>query len=634
MTTTVLNVSPTGTTLVVQGDSVIARDQAVAASVTAVAASAAATGIVASLTPYIDPVGQSPELGRLLSVEFLPVIAGVTVTLPARLVVREIARDGLHRFRLRFASFTAPSTYVEVAGEQGNGTYLDVTGMTGDIEVPILAITTAFGVPIGTVLGTATVNIDGTFGTYFSPDIEIAEKSELSPLRIKPSTGTLATIDEFIARSQAAFDAERGTLFRSDATDDFARGWIRDIQIAGLDADDVPYINYQREIIGAPYFRLKIFLHSTKLAGAVVAQFTTEAATAPPTFEDTITLSMVSNGAVQPGYVGVSATIKFDWTFGAWNQPLTVYANSAATGIAPGRVQAAEETRSTYRAPAMAKPAVEHIRVSPTGDFTTAVAAVAAVENVLYGNPTTRSTYPSSGRCAITRSVLIDIVGTAHTEQVIAFTNSGIDQSPLRIIDGMTLRLRPDTLIYVDSVGSPTSPVVEFNSNGRIEGTGTLENRRSGYVVHVDNFGVLSIPNANGAMRHMLTTYFGGVTLRKTQNNNDPMVGMGIANRQAIIFDGTRFDKVSGASTAPMIYCHTSPNTVMAGQIELRGVTSNAPVIALAKSHTLGSARHGILIEASDVTTVTHANENGTTGSGWIRLGTASGVTYDAALAP
>jgi hypothetical protein len=445
----------------------------------------------------------------------------------------------------------------------------------------------------------------------------------------------VAQANDAAERAEWAASDTSGFLF--EATDDYARRAFGIEDIAGLDADDVPFLNYQTQLIAPGYWRLKWFLHSSKLA-RVVAQFETEGTRVPSTLGEAITLSKGANGSALSGWANVSATLKVDWTKVEFDKPLTTYTTAAATGIRPEKITPVEATREQLEnarlrevVPARVKPPVEIVRVGPTADFTTVVAAVAALEDLGYGDPTTRSTWPVGGRCAITRPVLIDVIGTAHTEQVIGFTNAGIDQSPLRIGDGMTLRTRPDALFYMDSAGAPTAPVFEINYTGRLEGEGTFDNRRGGYVGHLDNGGLHSLPDAEGVLRRLLVTYFGKITLRKTQNNADPLMGMGIGAGQLIVFDGTAFDRVAG--TGPMIYCHTSPNPSIAGEIAVLNCLSNAPTIALAKSHA-GSPRHGLRIVASDVTSVTHSNENGTTGSAWIRRNLHAGTTYDAALNP
>jgi hypothetical protein len=150
----------------------VALAEAAVTNANTAAASAAANA--GKLSPFITVPASSSALNRLVRIEIYKYIGIVALTVPARIGVRDFARDAVSggRFRLRLASFDGVSTYVEVAKES-TSSFIAPTGFVGEVSFPIYASTTAFGVPINTIIGVAYVDFtDGsTFGTYAANNI-------------------------------------------------------------------------------------------------------------------------------------------------------------------------------------------------------------------------------------------------------------------------------------------------------------------------------------------------------------------------------------------------------------------------------------------------------------------------------
>jgi hypothetical protein len=192
----------------------VQRAEAAVTNANTAAASAAANA--AKLSPFITLPASSSALNRLVRIEIYKYIGIVALTVPARIGVRDFARDAVSggRFRLRLASFDGVSTYVEVAKESTSA-FIAPTGFVGEVSFPIYASTTAFGVPVNTIIGVAYVDFtDGsTFGTYAANNITWAAGG-LIRHRLTPSaafdasvTGVVVTNDSvsYTARSTAPF---------------------------------------------------------------------------------------------------------------------------------------------------------------------------------------------------------------------------------------------------------------------------------------------------------------------------------------------------------------------------------------------------------------------------------------------
>lgn len=155
----------------------------------------AAASSAASMTPFITAPSAGNALARIVGpVEIFQSVEVddevVPIMLPEEVTVREIARDGLNRFRLRIQGH-AGGVYTPLLREVGNGTYLDVSGYTGERYIELRTVNaTAFpGVPSNTPIGRVPVDFrtGDTFGTYVSTIAYSAGGLKAERLQLSPS---------------------------------------------------------------------------------------------------------------------------------------------------------------------------------------------------------------------------------------------------------------------------------------------------------------------------------------------------------------------------------------------------------------------------------------------------------------
>ena len=395
-------------------------------------------------------------------------------------------------------------------------------------------------------------------------------------------------------------------------------------------------MNYETSFFsGIPLYRILIRLHSVRNGGAEVARFGIQSATDPTiNLPDTLYLTLMADGSrLSPNDAGITATLDVNWKAVEWAAAgLTAHTGMSATGIRAGQVQTAAMTEAIWLAPA-----VDYKRRvtvgARTGQYRTVVAAIDALTDPNSAGSIRGSTYPSSNICSPERPLLIEVVDAFHEEQVVPYNVEGIDQSPLRLPHGCALRLRQDTLIYMNAPGS-SAPLIEMNFTSRIEGPGTMEQRGGGYAIHIDNHNGISRTSAlepTTLRRKIQTVLNGGLIIRRTLDDTVPNIGSGVSNGQTMLFDGIRLERGRNASQTDYIFIHNSPFESHAGRIHLRNVSSdigdlpNIALLALGKS--FGSTiQHGVLIESSDIRRLEVNNSVGGT-PGFRRLSPMTGIT-------
>lgn len=430
-------------------------------------------------------------------------------------------------------------------------------------------------------------------------------------------------VDEHLADAVIA----RGTVATEDATDAYFRRWIRGIVITGMDADDVPFMRYESIFFpGIPLYRIALRLHSTKLGGVEVARYAFQQATDPVAggqLPEVVQLTAMADGAHIGDDPGIAAVVVQDLDAIEWTHTPVTVSTVAETGIEPGHIVTTEDIRNRWLAD-MVPPDRRFTVGAVSGDYATIALARAAIENPLAAGTISRTTYPSSHICTPATPCLIDVVDPDHVEQAVPFNYLGIWQSNLRLPHGCILRIRHDTLIYMDDAS--TAPVMEVNFTNRIEGTGTIEQRGSGYVLHIDNANGISDPSPTDPqiMRRAIQTVIGPVTLRKTHDDATPLIGSGISNQQDIELRGTHLERTVNVAGTDFILVHTSPDQTHPGRIVLDGVTSNADdfagvaLLTVTKSHA-NEVRHGIRVVASDCPKIEEGNSVGGD-PGFVRL--------------
>lgn len=604
-----------------------ARDEAIAVL-------ADGLGVV---SPFLVAPAFDHPLYRVEDVKFYrKSAAGETITVPAQIQVREIASDALNRIRLRFADQTGTVFAIEAYPDGGN---IPDIGYTGRVRFPLFASTGVTGVPAGTQIGEMLVNFrDGsTFGVYNTP--YAWPTGALRPDQVDYAPPLYRAIETTAAEQVRS----NNPLFIATATDEYARRLARDIRFLGLDADDVPYFNYETAYFpGIPLYRLQIDVYSTKL-GRKIGYGGYSSATDPTAYlieRGALTISNMADGSHVYTDDGIDALFFGNWEAIEWSTiPKTTYANADATGIdVTGRVATTDQARANFRAAATSP--FLHLTVgAANGQFDTIVDAIDFLTNPDAASTVSRSTYPASDKCSPALPALIEVVDLNHQEQIFPYTYLGIGQSPLRIPHGCILRTRPDTLIWMDSAGS--EPVIEMNFTSRLEGGGLVRQDGLGYAVHVDNGNGISDAAPDGTLRRTIQTVFGDIRLEITNvANNFPVIGSGLSNGQDYVCDGT---DIRHAGAGSFIGIHTAPTATHPGNIILRNVTTNvdekAPgftCVQLGKTNAQ-DIRHNVYIENSELPVVSYYSSGGGVGGvvAFVRRGSWSGVTtYDPGFNP
>lgn len=120
-------------------------------------------------SPYITPPAASSYLSRLIYVEIYKYIGVKQIILPARITVRDFARDNLNRLRLRLSSYNNDDSYTQIISESAlNLSNLNASGFTGIKNIDLYTTDTSLGVSAGTKIGVARIDFGSgeTFGSY------------------------------------------------------------------------------------------------------------------------------------------------------------------------------------------------------------------------------------------------------------------------------------------------------------------------------------------------------------------------------------------------------------------------------------------------------------------------------------
>lgn len=257
-------------------------------SVTALADKAAKTALD-RLSARLSAIVSSPAIGtpvaRILAVEIYTAAGTTPIVLPAQIGIREIARDALHRFRLRLAGFDGVSTYTAVLREQGNGTYLDVTGYTGERWINLYTLDTSLGPAAAVLIGRARVDFGAgeTFGTYvgtiaWSVGGLYADRLQSGP---RATNDIDVAVTQGLAQQEAMRPAARKP-FADTMSNAALRRVVRGIEIYGAADPARQYIisQFNVEQLGGPITRALVDIKDLSV-NAVVARYAYSVAAAP-----------------------------------------------------------------------------------------------------------------------------------------------------------------------------------------------------------------------------------------------------------------------------------------------------------------------------------------------------------------
>lgn len=426
-------------------------------------------------------------------------------------------------------------------------------------------------------------------------------------------------------------------VFLPSVTDTYMRSLVVEAHVENADPGKTYVLNYETiYFAGVPLYRVKFELRDTQ-RGAVVAKWTQAAATDFTTTQSqTVFLASAVQGDVYPGidYTGISCTLWIDWSKIDWSKNLTTYTTAAQAGINPKHNFTSDMLDDWLTTPKHRK----HIRVGTGLDYTTVLAAFRSLQYDPASQPL-RSDWPLGDIATPSNPVLIEVCQAAYSEAIGATTTISGDQSTIVWPSYVTLRLRPDTYLYMAS-DSNTAPVFEAHHHFRVElNGGKIEQLGStGYVFHVDAQNVLFKRAVSGAptQHHKRRYYIGGGNLKSSAASW--MIGEGTSNNSLGIVENVLFERT--ATTGYAYHgMHTSPNTVDPGVLIHRNNISNDalysdPAIECITSHAT-SVKHLVAVDSCDYGKIKASySTGGLTNHAYRRSGKFVGLTGTSSASP
>lgn len=566
---------------------------------------------------------------------------GNSITIPADIdicVKKWGVQSSTLRYQFRLAQFEPVSTYTEFARENPtNGSqFEDGSSFTGgEVIIPLYAVGTFLGVADGTQVGEAIVYFTGAaIGTYNS-DLDNSVGG-VDTHKISLDASEQKQIDD---RVQVLIDASTNNdpFFIPTATQQYITSFITNGNVEFGDPEDDYYINMETIYYsGIPLYRIKFHLWSTNLNARVAYWESSETTDTTGSLPETVFLTNVASGTPQSGYEGISATLKVDWASIDWTLALTTFTDKTATGIRRAKILSTQEIESMYENDTVVPARVLTVGATDT-DFTSVESAITSLYTS--GLTITRSTYPCSDICTYSHPVEIKIVDDAYSEAIVGEDVSGTGTGIL-IPHGLILRGKGDSIL---SMATADCPLIEAPFTCIIDGFNLKTSNTStdsGYVIHIDNVNALSVVSTNDPkiLRHRITTLIKNCLIETVEANTAPLLGCGIsAGQKIIVKDCTLRRNGASPSTSTMVLVHNSPSTELAGSVEFYNCTSNdgditssIGLLQVLKSFTM-TVKHKIVVNNTEASTITHSNSAGGN-SGWVRVGSLTGITYSTDL--
>lgn len=550
--------------------------------------SQAALSAKSALLAYLTKPSGASALAHILAVEIFSTIDGVAVTLPSQMTVREIARDNLDRFRVRFASFDGASTYGEVLREDGNGTNASVSGETGLKWIDLYTTDASLGVASGTLAGRVLVDFrDGsTFGTYFSLKYDHVDGG-VYPAMLQAGAVFDSDVD---GRVLAFGKITRGSI--APFADDFMgaellRRLVRNCHVYTR-TDEPHALRFYFEDLGGGSFRIRgeVLIVSS---GQVICSHT---------FGPGNAASMADFAAGQDTFrrfddrfLAVSertrlfVNFEFDWSVVA---DLTLTGGTTILGgvtVADGGLHESvvfgEERTERLR---MNPPLYGRIiRVGTGGDFASLAAAIASLharqgDLIINGRKVCDEAHPAS-------PILIRMLDDADEEI-----------SGLYTLDDVHIEGRGIDRTRLISPIASTDPVTENHGTTRKRGGTEIQRNATDYVDHRDlvnnNIGQ---PGSDGITEHEPLAYVveDWKYVMDNPTSNAVMFGSGLSAKDTIILRNVEFDNknpnplLNGVAQVPAGFVHNSgasggnPSTMTSdrpGYLVLEDVRTNQPL--------------------------------------------------------
>ncbi|WP_180901933.1 hypothetical protein [Martelella soudanensis] len=521
-------------------------------------------GEKAAVNPaFIIPPPPTNPLIRLLKVEIYTSVNGTSVALPARLCVREIARDANSggRFRLRFASYDGVSTYTEEFREYKAGAgagYIAVSGSeyTGLVWIDLLTLTTNMGVPISTKIGRALVDFGGgeVFGTYFSLKYDYDEGGYRTNA-LQLSNVYSNDISESIEESQSYSPDGKKPFAAAMTGSKTLRRFVRGINVYGAEPSHRYTIsNCSISQFGSPtnLTRMGFEIYDEDL-GVAVCSTRKDVASGTITFADFIaaipnTLKLTDN--LLATKTGMYAVLDLDWS------AVTAYfanlggTTTAAAGIHPDNIYSAEDVADYLDTDRWD----QVIRVGAGETYTTLRAAVEATYSPISG-ATLINGSPICEFAHYNNRVLIDVVDDGE------FNMTGL-YSP----EWVEFRMNGEGGTIVRRENTDPEPLLEQRITGKIFDCTMISDTPSEYCIHSDDFNRNMVGGINQTTRLMQS--YKRVKMVGGEGHDGWLFGCGISSGQAIYFEDVTGEHLDPDATRAAFGFHNSGPTLASPTIK------------------------------------------------------------------
>lgn len=548
--------------------------------------SSGAAAIAARDVGFINaPLPTSP-LYRVRKIEIYKTLAGVAVTLPAMIGIRECARDlgSGGRFRFRLAGFDGVSTYTDLLRERGNGTYLAGT-QNGASWVNIEASSTALGLPVGTLLGRVLIDFGANeaFGSY-------ATTIAWSVGGILPShqqAGTVAENDTAESINRALSNISGAKVpFADEVTATDIRRLVRDLRLYNADKSHEYVVSVLTvETFATPITRFRMTIRDIT-AGVDVCTVAKSVSSQPgwASFVATLqpSVKLTSSGLSPAANTGIYAVATLDWSavsnFFSYGS-----ASVSLAGISASRVYSDGDIADYLDSDRVD----EVITVGASGaDYTTLRAAV-------------ESTYSwVTGAFLVNGAPICDRACYHHRVLIRMIDDATYDATFLLIPEWVELQGNGYGRTFVQRENTDTDAMLEMHLCGKMRDFSIVSESPIEYCIHSDDFNRNAFGGAG--QNRFIRQSFKRMRLRGADGHSGYLFGGGLSSGEHILFD----DVVAGhddptVMTDAFFWHNTGPTistpAVNVGYkpslIEMRGCSSpNYNGIYLQSLHQSGVA--------------------------------------------
>lgn len=505
-------------------------------------------GLAARDVGYIVAPDLSDALSHILKIELYKSVSGVDVTIPTRMCVREVARDGLDRFRLRLAEFDGVSTYTELATENnGGGASINVAGYTGQVWMDLLTSGTGLGPANDTVVGRVLVDFKTgvEFGTY-AGTIDYADGGIFTN---RQQTGTRFTNDvNELIDSSSAINVGGKIPFSDDMVgENFLRQAIRSIWLYGMKEGHEYAVStfVVEEFSGIPLTRFRFEIYDVT-GGATACSMSYQVSSAPgiasfiANIPDRVKLNDYSLGSETHVY----AVADIDWSVVSDFFANVGGTTMVAAGIHPDRCLSDEQIADYLDADRWD----EVTRCGSGETYTTLRAAVEATYSDLTGSTLIKGS-PICEEAHYHNRRLVDVIEDAD------FTATG-----LYLPDQVDLRGNGMDRTIVRRENTDPEPLIEMRASGKMSDMTLISETASEYCIHSDDFN----RNASGddEQNTRLRQSFKRLRLQGATGHNGWLFGCGISSGQVIEFEDVVGEHIDASATEPAFGFHNSGPTL------------------------------------------------------------------------